>query len=252
MKEGSSVRIDVLTIFPGMFDGFLDESIIKRAQEQGLIKIFLHDIRQYAQDKHSTVDDYPFGGGPGMILKPEPVFRAVEAVQSQASPGLVVLLTPQGEHYEQRVAKSLAVGKRLLFICGRYKGLDDRIRTIADREISIGDYVLTGGELPAMVVIDSMVRLIPGVLGDEESAWSDSFFQGILDAPQFTRPRIFRDLSVPEVLLSGDHEQIRIWRKKEALRKTLRRRPDLLENISLKKEDKRLIAQIKKENRGIE
>lgn len=230
-----------------MFEGFLGESIIKRAQERGLIQIFLHDIRHHALDKHGTVDDYPFGGGPGMVLKPEPVFRAVDAVQSQGPRGPVILLTPQGESYQHQVAKSLSAEKRLLFICGRYKGLDDRIRTLADREISIGDYVLTGGELPAMVVIDSVVRLIPGVLGDEESAWSDSFFQGILDAPQFTRPRVFRNLRVPEILLSGDHEQIRIWRKKEALRRTLRRRPDLLKVISLMDEDKQLIAQIQKE-----
>jgi len=251
VKGKSSVKIDILTIFPRMFEGFLGQSIIKKAQERDLVQMFLHDIRHYALDKHGTVDDYPFGGGPGMVLKPEPVFRAVEAVQSQGSPGTVILLTPQGDCFHHQLAKSLSMEERLLLICGRYKGLDDRIRTLADREISIGDYVLTGGELPAMVVIDSVVRLIPGVLGDQESAWSDSFFQGILDAPQFTRPRVFRGLKVPEILLSGDHEQIRIWRKKEALRRTLHRRPDLLKVISLMEEDKQLIAQIQEEVRGM-
>jgi len=241
------VRIDILTLFPAIFEGFLGESIVKRAQDNRLIEIFLHDIRQYALDKHGTVDDYPFGGGPGMVLKPEPVFRAVEAVQDQDSPGKIILLTPQGKLFAHQLAKSLSAEKRLVLLCGRYKGLDDRIRTLADQEISIGDYVLTGGELPAMVVIDSVIRLIPGVLGDEESAAGDSFFQGILDAPQFTRPRVFRRLRVPEVLLSGDHEQIRLWRKKEALRRTLQRRPELFRNISLSEEDKGLIAQIQEE-----
>ena len=241
------MRIDILTLFPAIFEGFLGESIVKRAQDNRLIEIFLHDIRQYALDKHGTVDDYPFGGGPGMVLKPEPVFRAVEAVQDQDSPGKIILLTPQGKLFAHQLAKSLSAEKRLVLLCGRYKGLDDRIRTLADQEISIGDYVLTGGELPAMVVIDSVIRLIPGVLGDEESAAGDSFFQGILDAPQFTRPRVFRRLRVPEVLLSGDHEQIRLWRKKEALRRTLQRRPELFRNISLSEEDKGLIAQIQEE-----
>ncbi|KPL19782.1 MAG: tRNA (guanine-N1)-methyltransferase [candidate division Zixibacteria bacterium SM23_81] len=246
------MRLDVLTIFPEMFKGFLSQSIIKRAQEKGLVEILLHDLRQYTSDKHGTVDDYPYGGGPGMILKPEPVFRAVESVQSQAPRGMVILLTPQGEQYHHRMAMSLSGEKRMLLICGRYKGLDERIRTLADREISIGDYVLTGGELPAMVIIDSVVRQVPGVLGDQESAWSDSFFGGILDAPQFTRPGVFRGLRVPEVLLSGDHGQIRIWRKKEALRRTLQRRPEILKIISLTEEDERLIAQIQEENRGSE
>lgn len=241
------MRIDVLTIFPGMFEGFLGESIVKRAQEQGLVQIFIHDIRQYALNKHGTVDDYPFGGGAGMVLKPEPIFRAVEALQSQGPQGTVILLTPQGEIFEHRIAQILSKDERVLLICGRYKGLDERIRTLAHREISIGDYVLTGGELPAMVVMDSVIRLIPGVLGDEESAWTDSFFQGILDAPQFTRPRIFRGLEVPEILLSGDHQRIRVWWKKEALRRTLHRRPELLEAVSLTDEDKRLIDEIRTE-----
>jgi tRNA (guanine37-N1)-methyltransferase len=230
-----------------MFEGFLAESIIKRALERELVQIILHDIRLYSSDKHSTVDDYPFGGGPGMIMKPEPVFKAVEAVQSQGSPGRIILLTPQGQRYHHQTARSLSAEQRLLLICGHYKGLDERIRTLAHQEISIGDYVLTGGELPAMVVMDSVLRLIPDVLGRQESAGSDSFFLGLLDAPQFTRPRLFRGLEVPEILLSGDHEKIRIWRKKEALRRTLQRRPDLLSMISLTDEQKRLLAQIQEE-----
>jgi tRNA (guanine37-N1)-methyltransferase len=241
------VQIDVLTIFPGMFTGFLGESMIKRAQERGLVRIALHDFRRYAADKHSTVDDYPFGGGPGMVLKPEPIFRAVEEAHNTKPRAAVILLTPQGKRYHHRLARVLAGEERLILICGRYKGLDDRVRTLADHEISIGDYVLTGGELPAMVVIDSVVRLIPGVLGDEESAEGDSFYEGILDAPQFTRPRDFRGQQVPEVLISGNHEQIRLWRRREALRRTLLRRPDLLEDLVLTKEDVRILESLREE-----
>jgi tRNA (guanine37-N1)-methyltransferase len=244
------VRIDVLTIFPEIFAGFLGESIINRAQEQGLVQIFLNDIRQYATDKHSTVDDYPFGGGPGMVMKPEPVFRAVEAVQAEAAPGELILLTPQGERYDHRLAKELSGEQRLVLVCGRYKGVDERIRTLANREISIGDYVLTGGELPAMVVIDSVVRLMPGVLGDEESAESDSFFEGLLEAPQYTRPQLFRDMGIPDVLISGNHAQIREWRHREALRKTLRRRPDLLDAVSLSDEERKLLEEVREEEGG--
>lgn len=241
------MRIDVLTLFPGMFEGFLAESIIKRALQRELVQIVLHDIRLYTSDKHGTADDYPFGGGPGMIMKPEPVFRAVEAIQGQGPPGRIILLTPQGERYYHGIAQALSTEKRLLLICGHYKGLDERIRTLAHQEISIGDYVLTGGELPAMVVMDSVLRLIPDVLGHQESAGGDSFFQGILDAPQYTRPRFFLGLEVPEILFSGDHEKIRIWRKKEALRRTLQRRPDLLSMIPLTDEQKRLLTQIQEE-----
>jgi tRNA (guanine37-N1)-methyltransferase len=237
----------VLTLFPKMFAGFLDESIVKRAQECGLATITLIDIRQYAEDKHATVDDYPFGGGPGMVLKPEPVFRAVEQAQKDRPDAPVILLTPQGRRYQHRLAKTLAQEDDLIIISGRYKGFDDRIRTLADQEISIGDYVLSGGELAAMVLIDSVTRLIPGVLGDADSAEGDSFFDGLLEGPQFTRPREFRDLSVPDILFSGNHEHIRLWRRKEALRRTLRRRPDLLENGSLSGEDGRLLEEIRRE-----
>jgi tRNA (guanine37-N1)-methyltransferase len=241
------VRFQVLTLFPGMFEGFLGESIIKRARERGLIEIALHDIRDFASDKHSTVDDYPFGGGPGMVLKPEPVFLAVELARQEEPEAPVILLSPQGRRYDQRMADELAARRSLIIISGRYKGFDDRIRTLTDREISIGDFVISGGELAAMIVIDSVARLIPGVLGDAESAEGDSFFDGLLEGPQYTRPQEFRGLAVPDVLLSGHHEQIRIWRRREALRRTFRRRPDLLEKSSLSEEDERFLARIREE-----
>jgi tRNA (guanine37-N1)-methyltransferase len=241
------VHFKVLTLFPGIFDGFLGESIIKRALERGLIGISLRDIRDFAGDKHSTADDYPFGGGPGMVLKPEPVFLAVEEARRDQPDAPVILLTPQGQRYDQRMARELAARKGLIIITGRYKGYDDRIRTLADREVSIGDFVISGGELAAMILIDSVARLIPGVLGDAESAEGDSFYEGLLEGPQFTRPRSFRGLEVPGILFSGHHDQIRRWRRKEALRRTLRRRPELLQNITLNTEDVKLLQQIREE-----
>ena len=237
----------ILTLFPGMFDGFLNESILSRAQERDLVKVTLRDIRRYAEDKHSTVDDYPFGGGPGMVLKPEPVFRGVEGARKEQPGAPVILLTPQGQRYEHRLAHQLAKEDGLIIISGRYKGFDERIRTLADREISIGDFVLSGGELAAMILIDSVTRLIPGVLGDSESAEGDSFFEGLLEGPQFTRPREYCGQSVPDILFSGHHEQIRLWRRKEALRRTLSRRPDLLDGGALKHEDRKLMEEIQKE-----
>jgi tRNA (guanine37-N1)-methyltransferase len=242
------VHFVVLTLFPGIFDGFLDESILKRARERGLIRVTLQDIRAHAGDKHGTVDDYPFGGGPGMVLKPEPVCLAVEQSRRQEPEAPVVLLTPQGERYEQRMARELAKEKGLIIISGRYKGFDERIRTLADREISIGDFVISGGELAAMILIDSVARLIPGVLGDAESAEGDSFFEGLLEGPQYTRPQEFRGLAVPDVLMSGHHEQIRIWRRKEALRRTFQRRPDLFEKSPLSAEDEELLKEIREED----
>jgi tRNA (guanine37-N1)-methyltransferase len=241
------VEFVVLTLFPKIFDGFLSESIVKRAQERELVKVSLVDIRQYADDTHGTVDDYPFGGGPGMVMKPGPVFRAVEQIRKVHPKAPVILLTPQGQPYDHRVADQLAGEKALIIISGRYKGFDERIRILADREISLGDYVLSGGELAAMVLIDSVARLVPGVLGDAESAQGDSFFDGLLEGPQYTRPRDYDGLTVPEILISGNHEQIRIWRRKEALRRTLLRRPDLLEGEFLDEEDKKLLQEIKKE-----
>jgi tRNA (guanine37-N1)-methyltransferase len=221
------MEIDVLTLFPEMFAGVLGESILKIAQEKGLVSIRVVNIRDFTSDKHHVVDDRPFGGGPGMVMKPEPVFAAVEGVEAQsATPATRVLLTPQGETLTQGLARELLTRPRLLLICGRYEGFDERIRLgLRPREISIGDYVLTGGEVPAMVVIDAVVRLIPGVLGKEESTVEESFSNGLLEYPHYTRPREFRGMEVPEVLLSGDHEAIRKWRREQAEKRTQERRP---------------------------
>ncbi len=246
------MEIDVLTLFPGMFQA-LDYSIVKRAKEKGLVTLRLWDIRDYTEDRHRTVDDTPYGGGAGMVMKPDPVYRALQAVQaSSATPGRrVILMTPQGRPFDQRVARELAAEERLIFICGHYEGVDERVRTLmATDEISIGDYVLTGGELPAMVVIDAVVRLIPGVLGSELSAEEDSFEDGLLEYPHYTRPRVFQGVEVPEVLLSGNHEAIRLWRRKESLRRTRLRRPDLLAAAQLTEEDRRLLQEIEAEERA--
>ncbi|GFN23958.1 tRNA (guanosine(37)-N1)-methyltransferase TrmD [Thermanaeromonas sp. C210] len=243
------MRIDVLTLFPEMFSGPLDASIIKRAREKGLLTVNLVDIRDFSQDKHRRVDDYPYGGGPGMILKPEPVFRAVEFLLGGAARRPpIILLSPQGEVFNQALAVELSREDWLVLLCGHYEGVDERIRThLVTREVSIGDYILTGGELPAMVIIDAVARLLPGAVGAEEGPWEDSFTWGILEYPQYTRPRSFRGLEVPEVLLSGDHEKIRIWRRKKALERTLLRRPDLLEKAPLTEEDRRLLDECVKE-----
>jgi len=234
------MRIDILTIFPGMFRGPFEESIVKRAVEKELVQIFLHDIRDYASDKHRTVDDYPFGGGQGMLMKPEPLFAAVEDVQGQAAErGPIVLLTPQGRLFDQKVAVELARHDRLVLICGHYEGVDARVHEhLATDEISIGDYVLSGGELAAMVVVDAVVRQIPGVLGSPLSSADDSFAEGLLEYPQYTRPADFRGVSVPEVLLSGNHGEIALWRRQQSLLRTARRRPDLLIHADLTKEEK--------------
>lgn len=245
------LRIDVLTIFPGMFSGPLSESIVARARERGLVEIHIHDIREFARDKHRVTDDYPFGGGAGMVMKPEPIFAAVEQVMSDAAgPVRVILMSPQGRVFTQEMAMRLAQERHLLFICGHYEGVDERVRqALVHEEISIGDYILTGGELPAMVVIDALTRLVPGVL-DEESVAAESFTSGLLDYPQYTRPREFRGMTVPEVLISGDHEKVRIWRRKEALARTLERRPDLLSKANLTAEDLRLLEEIKRDKAG--
>jgi tRNA (guanine37-N1)-methyltransferase len=244
------MRIDIITIFPKMFKPILNESIIKRAQNKGKVKIYIYDLRDFTLDKHRKVDDRPFGGGSGMVLGPEPIFKAVEYIKSQsqsasfpkggkvraqASPkgtkSQVILLCPQGKMLNQKIAKRLAKFKQLILICGHYEGVDERVRQyLAAEEISIGDYVLTGGELPAMVLVDSVVRLLPGVLGDKNSLNFESFESNLLEYPHYTRPAKFRDMSVPRILLSGDHEQIEIWRKEQALKRTKLRRPDLLKN----------------------
>ena len=234
------MRIDILTIFPGMFRGPFEESIVKRAVEKGLVQIFLHDIRDYASDRHRTVDDYTFGGGQGMLMKPEPLFAAVDDVQGRAPErGPVVLLTPQGRLFDQEVAVELARQERLIVICGHYEGVDARVHEhLATDEISIGDYVLSGGELAAMVVVDAVVRQIPGALGSPLSSADDSFAQGLLEHPQYTRPAEFRGMSVPEVLLSGNHGEIARWRRQQSLLRTARRRPDLLARAELTEEEK--------------
>jgi tRNA (guanine37-N1)-methyltransferase len=221
------MKIDVLTLFPAMFAGPLDESIIKRAREAGLLDLKIHQLREYTHDKHKTVDDRPFGGGPGMLLKPEPVFEAVEKIAREKT--RVILMSPAGRPFSQAIARELAQEKDLLLVTGHYEGFDERIREqLADDELSIGDYVLTNGALPAMVVVDAVARLLPGVLGDDESSSEESFSGGLLEYPQYTRPAEFRGLKVPEVLLSGNHAEIAKWRAEQAQLRTKERRPDLL------------------------
>ncbi len=221
------MKIDVLTLFPAMFAGPLDESIIKRAREAGLLDLTIHNLRDYAHDRHRTVDDRPFGGGPGMLLKPEPIFEAVEALAGRNTS--VILLSPAGRTFNQAIAGELAQAEHLVLVSGHYEGFDERVREhLADDELSIGDYVLTNGALPVMVIIDAVTRLLPGVLGDEQSADEESFSHGLLEYPQYTRPAAFRDLKVPEALLSGNHAEIARWRAEQARLRTRERRPDLL------------------------
>jgi tRNA (guanine37-N1)-methyltransferase len=227
------MRIDVITLFPGMFEGFLTTSIPRIAQEKGLVEIHLHDLRDWARDERGTVDDRPFGGGPGMVLLCEPVFSAVEEVAGKGSE--LIMLTPQGEPLSHETAVELSGKERLVLLAGHYEGFDERIRLgLSPREISVGDYVLSGGEIPAMVLMDTVVRLVPGVLGHEESTVEESFSQGLLEYPQYTRPREFRGMTVPEVLLSGDHGAVARWRLDEAVKRTRERRSDLLESENAK------------------
>jgi tRNA (guanine37-N1)-methyltransferase len=236
------MRIDILCLFPETFDSPLNQSIIKRAREQGLVNIAVHDIRDYTRDRHHTADDCPYGGGPGMVLKPEPVFEATEAIKQQlgVSEVPVILLTPQGRLFSQSVAQELALHPHLMLICGHYEGLDERVcEYLATDQISIGDYVLSGGELAALVVVDAIVRLIPGVLGSQDSASSDSHSDGLLEYPQYTRPQVYRGWSVPSILLSGNHNEIAQWRRRQAILRTARRRPDLLEKGNICEEERK-------------
>ncbi|MDQ1913264.1 tRNA (guanosine(37)-N1)-methyltransferase TrmD [Paenibacillus sp. GD4] len=246
------MRIDVLTLFPAMFEGVFHSSILGKAQEKGLVSLNTTNFRDYANNKHNTVDDYPYGGGGGMVLKPEPIFTAVEDItKGYTRKPRVILMCPQGEPFTQKVAERLSGEEHLLFICGHYEGYDERIREhLVTDELSIGDYVLTGGELPAMVVIDSVVRLLPGVLGNETSAVTDSFSTGLLEYPHYTRPVKFRDWEVPEILLSGHHANVADWRRKESLRRTWKKRPDLLESFPLSKKDERFLQEIRQEEEG--
>lgn len=273
------MKIDILTIFPDFFRGPLDYGIVRRARETGLVEISIHDLRAFTKDKHRTVDDRPFGGGEGMVLKPEPIFECLESFGDVASrelrlgPGAkqsVILLSAQGRRLDQTLAAELSALDRIVLICGRYEGVDERISEhLADREVSIGDYVLSGGELGAAVIVDTVTRLIPGAVGNRASTRQESFTEtrtesftvgaelagdgpsstcasgGLLDYPHYTRPADFRGMAVPEVLVNGNHDQIRSWRRKTALAKTLRNRPDLLERVALTAEDKELLAQIK-------
>jgi tRNA (guanine37-N1)-methyltransferase len=269
------MKFDILTIFPDFFRGPLDYGIIRRAREAGLTEVGVHDLRAMTHDRHRTVDDRPFGGGEGMVMKPEPIFECVESLnvtprEARVSSGAmesVVLLSAQGKRFDQNVAQELAQLHRVVVICGRYEGVDERVAEhLADRELSIGDYVLSGGELPAAVIVDTVTRLLPGALGNEASAWQESFSStaaaekagaprstcasgGLLDYPHYTRPAEFRGIAVPEVLMSGNHEEIRRWRRRTALGKTLRNRPDLLEQTPLSEEDRILIARIRGEEK---
>ncbi len=240
------MRIDIFCLFPEMLKSPFDQSIIKRAKERGMIDLVMHDIRDYTHDKHHTVDDYSYGAGPGMVLKPEPIFEAVQTVKGQldAEEVPVILLTPQGRLLNQQVVQELAGYSHFMIICGHYEGLDERVRKhLATDEISIGDYVLSAGEIAAMVVVDAVVRLIPGVLGSQMSTGSDSYSDGLLEYPQYTRPQEYQGWSVPSVLLSGNHSEIAKWRRQQAILRTSRRRPDLLEKLTFTDEEKRWISE---------
>ncbi len=242
------MEVHIVTLFPDLFASPLKESILGKAIDRGVVDVAVHDLRDHAQDKHRTADDAPYGGGAGMVLKPEPIIRALRAIEAEAGPATVVLLTPQGIPFSQALAQRLSKEERLVLLCGRYEGVDERVRLhFTDLEISIGDYVLMGGEIPALVVLDATLRLLPGVVGDELSIQEDSFQTGLLDHPHYTRPAEAEGHKVPEVLISGNHEAIRRWRRKESLRRTRARRPDLLETATLTDEDRELLAEIEAE-----
>lgn len=235
-----------------MFDGPFTQSIIKRAVERDLVSISLHDIRDYTYDKHHTADDYPYGGGAGMLMKPEPLFEAVESVRKEregGGPDRVILLTPQGRSFCHRVAQELSLESNLILLCGHYEGVDERVREyLVTDEISIGEYVLTGGELAAMVLVDAVVRLIPGVLGSDQATEEESYTNGLLEYPQYTRPRVYRGWEVPQVLLSGNHEEVARWRRHQAIKRTLERQPDLIQGAALSETERELIDKVKQEN----
>ncbi len=249
------MRFDIVTIFPEYFSGALSHGIVRRARENGLLTVELQDLREFTSDRHRTVDDRPFGGGAGMVLKPEPIFAAVEKLRGGESRARVVLLSPQGRLFTQSVAARLAALEHVILLCGRYEGVDERVATsLADEELSVGDYVLSGGEPAAVIVVDTVTRLLPGALGNEESSVQESFSTesapgGILDYPHYTRPAVFRGMAAPEILLSGHHEEVRRWRRKRALEKTLHQRPELLERAPLGAGDRELLAEIMKERR---
>ena len=252
------MQFEVFTLLPEVFPSYLDTSILKRARERGLINVNVHNIRDYTHDRHNTTDDQPYGGGGGMVMKPEPVFEAIETVLGLASPLStpepesnipIILLTPQGRVFNQSIAKELSQHKKIALLCGRYEGIDERIReNLVTDQISIGDYVLTGGELPALILIDAVSRLLPNVLGDPTGAEDDSHAMGLLEYPHYTRPPEFRGNRVPDVLLSGDHKKIDKWRREQALLRTLQKRPDMLETAELTKEDKKFLEKLKNQS----
>jgi tRNA (guanine37-N1)-methyltransferase len=245
------MNIDLITIFPRFFDSPLDESIIRRALEKELLTIGVHDLRDYTTDRHRMTDDYPYGGGSGMVMKPEPIYAAVEGLKKERPESTVVLLSPRGRPWSHELASEYSTRSGMIMLCGRYEGEDERVRAgLVDDEVSIGDYVLTGGETAALVIIESVARLIPGVVGAAQSVEQDSFFSGILDYPHYTRPPVFREMEVPPVLLSGNHAEISRWRRKEALRLTLERRPDLLEKVELSAADRELLDEVRREREG--
>jgi tRNA (guanine37-N1)-methyltransferase len=243
------MKFDIVTIFPRMVEAGLAEGVISRGVERGLLDIKVHDLREYTVDRHRSVDDVPYGGGPGMVMKPEPLARAVEDIRARrGDPDTVVLLSPQGRRFTQGEAARMSALRHVALLCGRYEGMDERIRTlVATEELSIGDYVLSGGELPALVIVDAISRLVPGVVGDTRSVEEDSFSRGLLDYPHYTRPSEFSGAKVPEVLMSGHHEQVRRWRKKTAIQRTLERRPELLDTAAMDDEERALLDEIRKE-----
>lgn len=240
------MRFDIFTLFPNMFAGVFDDSILQRARESGRVEIFLHNIREYARDKHHVTDETAYGGGGGMVMKPEPIFEAVEDIlgnEPAARPPLI-LLTPQGRVFNTDIARELAQQPRVALLCGRYEGIDERVRALAQDEISIGDYVLTGGEIPAMVLVDAIARFLPGVVGDSSAPHQDSHATGLLEYPHYTRPPEYRGLRVPDILVSGHHAQIERWRRNESLKRTLERRPDLLQRAQLSDADKKFLREL--------
>ena len=245
------MTVDIVTIFPAMIEQPLAAGILGRAIERGTLDVKVRDLRDFTTDRHRVVDDMPYGGGPGMVLKPDPIFRALDAIEAERGAPLTVILTsPQGTRFTQAVAQRLSGVAHLVLLCGRYEGFDDRVSERVTEELSIGDYVLTGGELPALVVLDAVARFVPGVVGDEQSVAADSFSRGLLDFPQYTRPAEIETLRVPDVLLSGNHAEIRRWRKREALSRTLDRRPDLLDEASLDEEEVQMLRELKGARHG--
>jgi tRNA (guanine37-N1)-methyltransferase len=239
------VTFDIVTIFPAMVEAALAAGVVGRAIEKRLLEVAIHDLRDFTTDRHRSVDDVPYGGGPGMVMKPEPIFRALDAIEARrGAPVSVLLMSPQGTRFAQRDAERLGSQQHVVLVCGRYEGVDERVRSRVNEEVSIGDYVLSGGELPALVVLDAVARFVPGVVGDDQSVAEDSFSRGLLDFPHYTRPAVVGDLRVPDVLLSGNHQEIRRWRKQESVGRTLERRPDLLESAALDDEERMMLKEL--------